>query len=158
MGLPGRLGCASGQNPWDLRTQDRHRTIRPPPATSHDARTLSLRSSGVLDHGQRLLPPRPSLCRSYQGAMADHRSGPHARACQLAESSGDLLLHPSAQGLDTQRLPSLEALQERLLGFARYYEAIAQPFEWKFTRKDLDSLLQRIDRAHTREQPLLAAA
>ena len=28
MGLPGRPGCASGQNPWDPRTQDRHRTIR----------------------------------------------------------------------------------------------------------------------------------
>ena len=49
--LLGRLGCASGQSPWDLRTQDRHRTIRPPPATSDDARTLSLRSAGVLDHG-----------------------------------------------------------------------------------------------------------
>ena len=53
------------------------------------------------------------------------------------------------KALTPNDFPSLEALQERLLGFARYYEAIAQPFEWKFTRKDLDSLLQRIDRAHT---------
>ena len=62
------------------------------------------------------------------------------------------------KALTPNDFPSLEALQERLLGFARYYEAIAQPFEWKFTRKDLDSLLHRIDRAHAREQPLLAAA
>ena len=33
--------------------------------------------------------------------------------------------------------PSLEAVRERLLGFAGYYEGIAQSFEWKFTRKDL---------------------
>ena len=52
------------------------------------------------------------------------------------------------KALTPNDFPSLEALQERLLGFARYYEAIAQPFEWKFTRKDLDSLLHRIDRAH----------
>lgn len=62
------------------------------------------------------------------------------------------------KALTPNDFPSLEALRERLLGFARYYEAIAQPFEWKFTRKDLDSLLRRIDRAHAREQPLPAAA
>ena len=62
------------------------------------------------------------------------------------------------KALTPNDFPSLEALQERLLGFARYYEAIAQPFQWKFTRKDLDSLLHRIDRAHASEQPLLAAA
>ena len=36
------------------------------------------------------------------------------------------------KALTPNDFPSLEALQERLLGFARYYEAIAQPFEWKF--------------------------
>jgi hypothetical protein len=34
--------------------------------------------------------------------------------------------------------PTLDALEERLHGFARY-EQIAKPFEWKFTRKDLDA-------------------
>ena len=70
-----------------------------------------------------------------------------------ARSASDSNSHPTPNDF-----PSLEALQERLLSFARYYEAIAQPFEWKFTRKDLDSLLQRIDRAHASEHPLLAAA
>ena len=54
--------------------------------------------------------------------------------------------------------PSLEALEERLHGFARFYESIARPFEWKFTRKDLESLLDRIDRARVAEQALPAAA
>ena len=91
--------------------------------------------------------------------MADHRSAVHtpvhASWLNQVEIYFSIL---QRKALTPNDFPSLEALQERLLGFARYYEAIAQPFEWKFTRKDLDSLLQRIDRAHASEHPLLAAA
>ena len=41
--------------------------------------------------------------------------------------------------------PDLDTLQQRLLTFGRRYEQIAQPFEWKFTRADLDRLAQRLD-------------
>jgi len=41
--------------------------------------------------------------------------------------------------------PSLKELESRILGFQKYYEAAAKPFKWKFTRKDLDRLLARID-------------
>ncbi len=30
---------------------------------------------------------------------------------------------------------------ERIAGFERYYESIAKPFEWKFTRRDLAGML-----------------
>ncbi len=40
--------------------------------------------------------------------------------------------------------PSLEALQERILGFQRHYESIARPFQWKFTRQDLNALLNKL--------------
>ena len=40
--------------------------------------------------------------------------------------------------------PSLNAVAERLLAFERYYETLAHPFEWTFTRRDLNNLLQRI--------------
>jgi hypothetical protein len=40
---------------------------------------------------------------------------------------------------------SLEELEERLLGFQGYYEQIAQPFEWRFTRRDLNVLLHKIN-------------
>jgi hypothetical protein len=40
--------------------------------------------------------------------------------------------------------PSLAALEERLLGFQTHYESIARPFEWKFTRRDLVALLNKI--------------
>jgi hypothetical protein len=37
----------------------------------------------------------------------------------------------------------LDTLEQRLLAFGRRYEQIAEPFEWKFTRQDLDRLLAR---------------
>jgi hypothetical protein len=40
---------------------------------------------------------------------------------------------------------SLDALAERLLRFGDHYRQIGQPFEWTFTRTDLDRLLARID-------------
>ena len=46
--------------------------------------------------------------------------------------------------------PSMEAVAERLFDFERYYETIAHPFEWKFTRTDLNALLARI-RTHDLE-------
>jgi hypothetical protein len=62
------------------------------------------------------------------------------------------------KALTPNDFPSLEALEERLHGLARYYETIAKPFEWKFTRTDLDSLLDRIDRARASEQTPFAEA
>jgi hypothetical protein len=40
----------------------------------------------------------------------------------------------------------LDTLEQHLLAFGRRYEQIATPFEWKFTRADLDQLLNRVDR------------
>lgn len=38
----------------------------------------------------------------------------------------------------------LDALSQRILDFQRHYEAIANPFDWRFTRKDLADLLGRL--------------
>jgi len=46
----------------------------------------------------------------------------------------------------------LSTLEQQLLAFGRRYEQIAQPFEWKFTRADLDRL------AHKLYQPAAQAA
>ena len=40
--------------------------------------------------------------------------------------------------------PSLAAVKQRLLAFQAHYEAMAQPFEWKFTRHDLAKLLTKL--------------
>jgi hypothetical protein len=39
----------------------------------------------------------------------------------------------------------LAELEQRLLGFQRRYEQTAAPFDWRFTRSDLDRLLRRLD-------------
>ena len=40
--------------------------------------------------------------------------------------------------------PPLRPWQNACSDFQRYYETIAQPFEWRFTRQDLMDLLERI--------------
>lgn len=48
---------------------------------------------------------------------------------------------------------SREEIEARILGFQDHYKNVAQPFEWKFTRANLDRLLARCE-----EQDLEAAA
>ena len=51
---------------------------------------------------------------------------------------------------------SLEILKERILGFQQYYAQIAKPFEWKFTRNDLNILLNKIKLAQSTSRRLAA--
>lgn len=48
------------------------------------------------------------------------------------------------KALTPNNFRSLTELKERLLRFQDHYCAVAQPFEWKFTRQDLQELLRRI--------------
>ena len=48
----------------------------------------------------------------------------------------------------------LVEVEQRLLGFQRRYEQAAEPFDWRFTRSDLDRLLRRLDEP---AQPIKAA-
>jgi hypothetical protein len=38
----------------------------------------------------------------------------------------------------------LADVEDRLLGFERYYESIATPFDWRFTRDDLTARLNKV--------------
>ncbi len=40
--------------------------------------------------------------------------------------------------------PDLLTLTRALLEFQSYYEAIAKPFEWRFTRRDLAEILAKL--------------
>jgi hypothetical protein len=51
---------------------------------------------------------------------------------------------------------SLAALEQRLLDFQNHYEALAQPFAWTFTRRDLTNLLDKLGTAT--EPPLRLTA
>ena len=46
----------------------------------------------------------------------------------------------------------LDQIRDRLAAFETRYNAIARPFDWKFTRTDLRDLLRRID-AHDKTHP-----
>jgi hypothetical protein len=47
---------------------------------------------------------------------------------------------------------STDELAERLLAFGEHYRQIARPFEWKFTRQDLEGVLERVDAAQADRQ------
>jgi hypothetical protein len=51
----------------------------------------------------------------------------------------------------------LDTVEQRLLAFGRRYEQIATPFEWKFTRDDLNRLLDRVDQPAALAPTALAA-
>jgi hypothetical protein len=48
------------------------------------------------------------------------------------------------KALTPNDFPSLAALEERILGFQAHWQAMAEPFEWNFTRRDLASLMARL--------------
>ena len=55
-------------------------------------------------------------------------------------------------------LTDLDALTERVLAFQDRYNATAIPFDWRFTRTDLDLLLERISAHESATTPRAAAA
>lgn len=48
------------------------------------------------------------------------------------------------KALTPNDFPSLQALHERVMGFQSHYEKRARPFEWKFTRRDLNDLIEKL--------------
>lgn len=48
------------------------------------------------------------------------------------------------KALTPNYFPSLMALKDHILSFQNYYEEVAKPFEWKFTRDDLKNLFNKI--------------
>ncbi len=47
--------------------------------------------------------------------------------------------------LTPNQFESLADLEDRLMKFQDYYEKLAKPFKWKFTRQDLANLMKKID-------------
>jgi hypothetical protein len=54
--------------------------------------------------------------------------------------------------VSTNDFTDLNEVRDRLRAFEDRYNAIAQPFQWKFTTSDLDDLLARLDRHTTDHQ------
>ena len=96
----------------------------------------------IVDNGSSHRGPKSAdrLQEKYTNLVLIH--GPvHASWLNQIEVYFSIL---QRKALTPNDFPSLQALEERILNFQRYYEEIADPFEWKFTRKDLDRLMSKI--------------
>ena len=158
LGLLGCVGCASRQGVRSLRGKHRHRALRAFGRASHEPGAVQHRSAGLLGHGQRLVA-------SWRGVGTP----PHASPSKLVPVHGPV--HASwliqieiyfsivqRKVLTPNDFPCLEAVAERLANFERHFESIARPFEWKFTRNDLNALIARMRDRWARDQPLKLAA
>ncbi len=77
------------------------------------------------------------------GRLPDSAADPPARARLVAEPTRALEdralpLDRSTQSADPNDFPNLQALTDRLTMFAEHYRTIARPFDWTFTRNDLN--------------------
>jgi hypothetical protein len=62
------------------------------------------------------------------------------------------------KALQPNDFADLQAVEQRLLAFGRRYEQIARPFQWKFTRQDLQRVLDRAGDTTEQRIELRAAA
>ena len=121
------------------------------------SRAVRLRAAGLLGRGQRRLAPQLGRRRPPQRRLPQRADGPPARPCLLAQPGRGLLLRPPAQAPHPRRLRGPRSLAAQILAFEQHYNATARPFDWKFTRTDLNQLLARI-RKHDRHAPHPLAA
>ena len=142
--LFGRCEATSGIAPFDrlvaqAMTQEPYRSAR--------------RVFWIMDNG--FFPPRPiqrgTVAEPLPQSSVVH--GPiHASWLNQIEIYFSII---QRKVLTPNDFNSLDMLAERLQRFERHYEAIAKPFEWKFTREELNKLVQRLQLP---SQPIALAA
>lgn len=103
-------------------------------------RVFWIMDNGSSHRGQRCVE---RLTSKYRRLVPVH--GPiHASWLNQIEIYFSIL---QRKALTPNDFASLNALKLRILDFQRRYETIGKPFEWKFTRRDLDQLLCKLKRA-----------
>jgi hypothetical protein len=132
--LFGRCEAKSGMAPFDrlvaqVMSQEPYRSAR---------RVFWIMDNGSSHRGERSVQRVQSR---YANVRVVH--GPvHASWLNQIEIYFSII---QRKVLTPNDFPNLEAVANRLEQFERHYEAIAKPFEWKFTRDDLTKLMQRLD-------------
>jgi len=114
---------------------------------------LPLCRSGLLDHGQRLFYRGEACIKRLQErwpTIVPVHTPIHASWLNQIEIYFSII---QRKVLTPNDLRSLTQLKQRLLDFQQHYETVAQPFQWKFTRRDLAKLLSRLH-----NQPVTAQA
>jgi len=108
----------------------------------------------IVDNGSSHRGPKSAqrLRNRYKNLILVH--GPvHASWLNQIEIYFSVLQRKALTPNDFQ---TLTELKERLLNFQSHYEQIAKPFEWKFTRRDLNILLNKLKNVPYNEQRLAA--
>ena len=145
MDLSGGVGRASGQGIRPLRKENRHCAGRSSDWRSHEPRTLPVGASRFLDHGQLFRTSRPKggrpLRSQWPNVVLVHIPV-HASWLNQIEIYFSIV---QRKVLKPNDFKSLSELEQRLLAFERRYEETASPFQWTFTRKDLTTLLAKIE-------------
>ena len=134
--LFGRCERKNGIKPFD-RLVDQ--VMRRPPY--NDAR----RVFWILDNGSAHRAPKcvARLRSKYRRLVPVH--GPvHASWLNQIEIYFSIV---QRKALTPNDFDSLDSVRQRLMGFQKHYEKVAKPFEWKFTRRDLDAMLNRMKAA-----------
>jgi len=132
--LFGRCEAKSGIAPFarlvaQVMSQEPYRTAR---------RVFWIMDNGSSHRGQRSVQ---RLQSPYANVQVIH--GPvHASWLNQIEIYFSII---QRKALTPNDLRNLQAVADRLEHFERHYEAIAKPFEWKFTREDLSKLMQRLE-------------
>ena len=114
-------------------------------STSSCLAALQAGAARVRHRRQRVRAPRSSSIDRLQGTWSNLilvHTPVHASWLNQAEIYFSIVQRKVVTPND---FPDLNTLEQQLLAFGRRYEQIAQPFEWKFTRADLDRLAERLD-------------
>jgi hypothetical protein len=132
--LFGRCEANSGIAPFDRLVEQ----VMKQPPYREARRVFWIVDNGSSHRGQRSVA---RLQSKYRNLVLVH--GPvHASWLNQIEIYFSIL---QRKVLTPNDFPSLCAVKDRLFAFERYYETIARPFEWKFTRRDLTRLLHRLN-------------
>jgi len=76
--------------------------------------------------------------------VAQSDRGAHADPRQLAEPGEIYFSIVQRKVLTPNDLNSITALEDRLLAFQNHYQSAAKPLQWRFTRRDPASLLEKL--------------
>jgi hypothetical protein len=128
-----------------LRAHDRDRAVRTPRRAGHDGGAVLLGEAGVwvVDNGSshRGQASADRLEREWANLRLVHLPA-HASWLNQIEICFSVVQRKVVSPNDFTDLAEVEA---RLLAFERRYEQTAAPFDWHFTRSDLDRLLRRLE-------------
>jgi len=140
----GRCERKTGIAPFERLVDD----VMHQPPYSHARRVFWIMDNGSSHRGARCVA---RLQAKYPRLVPVH--GPiHASWLNQIEIYFSII---QRKVLTPNDFPTLAAVKQRLFAFQTHYEALAQPFEWKFTRHDLAKLLNKF---RARSDPLLRIA